>query len=216
MLPTPSSFLLQADSICPGADDGEWRFTLTDQSTGQLVVASDSEPGYDLDRLALLGLVRGLEAIPRPGHVTVLTSCRSLRDGLRTGLAGWKANDWKWERFGRLVTVRDADLWRRVDQALQIHTVQCRSWRVCVADHTGPQSTNLPVHPPVSRHDSAAEQPRSGKVLPTFAPRPNGGSSASFLREPALLVVRTAAKRNRLRIDFSEDARSEFARATAS
>ncbi|TWT67690.1 Ribonuclease HI [Posidoniimonas polymericola] len=216
MLPTSPSFLLQADALCLHAAAGEWRFTLTDQSTGQLVVASDTEPGFDLDRLALLALVRGLEAVPRPGQVTVLTSCRTLRDGLRTGLAGWKSNGWKWERFGRLVTIRDVDLWQRVDQALQIHQVQCRSWRVCVADHTGHQAANLPARQPNSRQVSAADQPRSEKVQPTFAPRPAGGISASFLREPALLVVRSAAKRNRLRLNLSDEVSPEYARASAS
>lgn len=212
--PSPN-FLLQADALFPTQDAGEWRFVLTDQATGELVAASDFEPDFNQDRLALLALVRGLEAIPRPGRVTLLTSCRSVRDGLKSGLSSWKANGWKWERFGRLVPVRNHDLWRRVDQALQIHSVQCRSWRLCVADHTGCQATETPECSPTSNRVKDESAAAARPAPPSFAPRPDGEGPASFLREPALLVVRKTAKRNRLRIDTTREPALEYARASA-
>lgn len=215
MLPATPRYVLQADALFPQADCGEWRFVLTDQSTGKLVAASDSEPGLDHDRLALLALVRGLEAIPRPGRVTLLTSSRTLRDGLRSGLANWKANDWKWERFGRLVTIRDHDLWQRIDQALQIHSVQCRSWRLCVADHAGFQATHPPDFQPASLRGESATRVSDARFQPSAASRSTSAGPATFLREPALLVIRKAEKRNRLRIDHHNDAASGFAQASA-
>jgi hypothetical protein len=58
-----------------------------------------------------------------------VTKSRYVSRGLKRGLSDWRANGWQWERFGRVVPVRDHDLWRRVDRALQFHIVECRLWQ---------------------------------------------------------------------------------------
>jgi hypothetical protein len=70
-----------------------------------------------------------LEALDQPSRVTVVTPSRYVRQGLQRGLAEWRERDWCWERFGELVPVKHLDLWRRVDQALKFHQVECRKWR---------------------------------------------------------------------------------------
>ena len=90
--------------------------------------ATDCEPIACRERLELLALVRGLEAIDQPARVTLVTNSRYVNRGLKHGLAEWRADDWQWERFGQLVPVRDHDLWRRVDRALQFHELDCRMW----------------------------------------------------------------------------------------
>jgi ribonuclease HI len=79
--------------------------------------------------LELLAVVRGLEAIDRPARVTLLTSSRYVSHGIRRQLSQWREDNWQWERFGEFVSIRDKDLWQRVDHALQIHQVECTDWQ---------------------------------------------------------------------------------------
>lgn len=180
-------YLLLAEGASNPSSDASWRFVLCCQDTGETFTASDEEPEEDADRLALLALVRGLEAIGEAACVNLVTPNRAVRYGVEQGLDLWKANAWKWERFGRLVTIRDCDLWRRVDRALQIHQLDGRSWRLSDTDRT------TETDAPAERADRLPRRPE-----PAF----EGGGSPSpeaFYQEPALLVVRKPKKT--LRID---------------
>jgi ribonuclease HI len=121
-------FLLFCEARRDGGT-GVWRFVLAQVGASASLTATDTEPDACRERLELLALVRGLEAIDRPARVTLVTESRYISRGLKRGLAEWRANHWQWERFGQLVPVRDCDLWRRVDRALQFHQVDCRMWR---------------------------------------------------------------------------------------
>ena len=103
-----------------------WRFVLEGLDGGDRMVAEDAEPHTSAGRLELLAVVRGLEALDEPSRVTLVTPSHYVSRGLRHGLNQWRRDRWRWERFGRWVPVRDHDLWRRVDRALQIHDVSCR------------------------------------------------------------------------------------------
>jgi ribonuclease HI len=105
-----------------------WRFVLRSVATDQCLAAADVEPETDSGRLELLAVVRGLEALDQPSRVTLLTRSRYVSRGIRRGLGQWRDRQWRWERFGRLVPIRDHDLWRRVDRALRIHRVECCPW----------------------------------------------------------------------------------------
>ena len=94
------------------------------------VTANDEEPGAGPERLHLLAVVRGLEALDGPAEVTLVTTSSTVSRGIRRGLPAWRNNHWRWERFGRMEPVRNADLWRRIDRAMAFHAVCCRSWRV--------------------------------------------------------------------------------------
>ncbi len=106
----------------------EWRFVLQPSGAGERIAASDVEPDADAMRLDLLAVVRGLEALDGPARVTLLAANRFVRRGIRRDLAQWREHDWRWERFGKLVPIRDLDLWQRVDRALAIHQVECFAW----------------------------------------------------------------------------------------
>jgi hypothetical protein len=58
----------------------------------------------------------------------LLSDSRYVVRGIRRGVNQWRERRWRWERFGRLVPIRDADLWRRVDRAMQFHEVDCMEW----------------------------------------------------------------------------------------
>ncbi len=126
---------------------GRWRFVL--QPNGKSDSASNvssmadsfeaggTEPDVRGERLELLCVVRGLEALDQPSRVTLITSSAYVREGIRYGLQQWRANGWRWESFGRMVPVKNQDLWQRVDSAMQFHRLECQIWRFDDA-HSGP------------------------------------------------------------------------------
>lgn len=99
-----------------------WRFSLETLSGESVADASDHEP-CDLNRLALLAVVRGLESLDGPSGVTLMCNNRHVIHGLRSGLPNWRENGFRWDYFGRLVAIPNQDLWCRVDRALDIHLV---------------------------------------------------------------------------------------------
>jgi len=113
------------ESVAPG----HWRFVLRTSDGSQRLEAHDVEPHVQGERLELLTVARGLEALEQPSHVTLVTSSPHVREGIQHGLAEWRSNGWCWERFGQMVPVKNVDLWQRVDQAMQYHQIDCRTYR---------------------------------------------------------------------------------------
>ena len=74
--------------------------------------------------MTLLAAVRGLESIDGPASVLLLSNNRYLIRSLSESLPRWRASGFEWEQFGAKIEVQHADLWRRVDRALEIHCVQ--------------------------------------------------------------------------------------------
>ncbi len=107
-----------------------WRFVLQSVGSEDSFTAADCEPASRENRLELLAVVRGLEALDGPSQVTLVTRSRYVARGIRRGLAQWRERGWHWERFGKLVPIRDRDLWQRVDRALEFHQIQCVTWRL--------------------------------------------------------------------------------------
>jgi len=143
---TTPHYLLFSEASRGEQSRSTWRFVLQDVESKQRFAATDSEPVAGGERLELLAVVRGLEAIDGPARVTLVTKSRYVSRGLQQGLPDWRANEWRWERFGRSVPVRDCDLWQRVDRALLFHEVDCQSWQFDGSESTVPES---PVRPPV-------------------------------------------------------------------
>jgi ribonuclease HI len=141
-------FLLFADVRLKWIDDeevGTWRFQLQSLSGDDHFSGTGAERVLSRDRIELLAVLRGLEALDQPSQVTLLTSSRYVRRGFRQGLEQWQLNDFQWERFGRRVPVKNHDLWRRVANALQYHKVDCRLWRI---DQGSDDSRQMPIPRP--------------------------------------------------------------------
>ena len=71
----------------------------------------------------------GCEALDQPSRVTLITTSKYVREGIRHGVMEWRENDWRWERFGQMVPVKNQDLWQRVDRAMRFHKIDCRILR---------------------------------------------------------------------------------------
>ncbi|MGD9128386.1 MAG: hypothetical protein PVH19_13500 [Planctomycetia bacterium] len=131
-----------------GADDsGRWKITLQTPDEDVRLEVDEYEPDVSGERLALLSVVRGLEALDEPAAVEVHTPSVYVREGIRYGLQQWRANDWQWESFGQMVPVKNIDLWQRVDRALRFHHVECRTWRVDPLHGCPPPSAALSWEP---------------------------------------------------------------------
>jgi ribonuclease HI len=175
-------YLLFAHSASRTCQLREWRFVLQPSGAGERFAASDVEPNADAMRLDLLAVVRGLEALDGPARVTLLAANRFVRRGIRRDLAQWREHDWRWERFGKLVPIRDLDLWQRVDRALAIHEVECFAWNADEQDactgrlsdqsallgdrhgdgHFGASPRRLNRAYPLRRHDVATNRGLAG------------------------------------------------------
>jgi len=156
-------FLLYAEaahsadsSVC---DAGRWRFVLRLPSGETSLEAADQEYETSPERLELLAVIRGLEALSQPSRVTLMSGSRAIRRGLEQGLANWRENDWQWERYGRLAPVKNSDLWQRLDRLLGFHAVECRPTRLETVDDFAP--------PPPRPEPSEAKviRKRGGKML---------------------------------------------------
>ncbi|GIW97641.1 MAG: ribonuclease HI [Pirellulaceae bacterium] len=123
-----SARLLDANGDEEGASPagGWWHFSLQRLDKPEHLEAEEVEELNNLDRLSLLAVVRGLEALDQPATVTLVTASRYVLRGMRYGLSSWRERNYMWERFGELIPIRNADLWQRIDHALQYHVVTCR------------------------------------------------------------------------------------------
>lgn len=127
---TPQShYLLHAETYRSGRGAPRWKFALQSVGNGERISAADSESTTCRSRLELLAVVRGLEALDRPSRVTLLTRSRYVSRGIRRQLGQWREHHWRWERFGTMTPIRDCDLWRRIDRALDFHSIECCVWQ---------------------------------------------------------------------------------------
>lgn len=136
-------FLLVCEANAdPTNSHGTWRFVIEHLDGQPFLDASDVEEG-DGNRLALWAIVRGLEALPGPASVTMLTSSRYVIRSMSECLPRWRAANFEWEYFGTRLPVSNADLWRRVDRAFGIHQVSACC--VAAAPHLGRNRRTNPV-----------------------------------------------------------------------
>ena len=108
---------------------GQWQFALRSHDGTQRFEAHDAERDLSVERLDLLTVVRAFESLDQPSRVTLVDCSDYVWTGIRYGLLEWRGSDWRWEFFGQMVPVKNADLWQRLDRALQFHDVECRRRR---------------------------------------------------------------------------------------
>jgi ribonuclease HI len=134
-VPRPHFWLLsEPDRQHP---QGGWRFILRSSDGSKALEACDWEPHARGERLELLAVVRGLEALDQPSRVTLITPSQYVKQGLAYGLTEWRENGWTWERFGQMAPVKHRDLWQRLDRALKYHQIDCRTIRIDAAHPSG-------------------------------------------------------------------------------
>lgn len=139
------------------SDPPRWRVELSVPGGAKVFAATDSEPDARGERLELLAVVRGLEALNQPSRVTLVTSSRYVRRGMAYGLPEWRQNDWSWQWYGQMVPVKNRDLWQRLDGALEYHRVECRRWRFDTPHQTIERPESPPPSAPIGMESSAPD-----------------------------------------------------------
>lgn len=122
-------FTQAKDSVDATVSGGRWKFVLEEIGTKFRLEEAEFEPGVVGERLQLLVVVRGLEAIEQTARVTLITPSKYVGRGLRMHLSKWKHNHWMWERFGQQTLIKHHDLWQRIEHARGIHQIECRVWQ---------------------------------------------------------------------------------------
>jgi ribonuclease HI len=132
---------LFADGACSGnPGPGGWGFLL--RKAGHEREGSGGEPATTNNRMEILAVIRGLEALKKPCRVRLFSDSRYVVQAIADGwIAGWKKRGWR-RKGGELLNV---DLWKRLDELLSVHEVRA-SW---VEGHAG--------HPENERVDRLAQ-----------------------------------------------------------
>ncbi len=82
------------------------------------------------NRMELMAVIRGLEALSRTVEVTIVTDSQYVKNGMQKWIHGWKRNGWK---TAARKPVKNVDLWQQLDDLVNQHKV---SWR-WVKGHSG-------------------------------------------------------------------------------
>ncbi len=146
----PQPHFLLYSEVAREAASSRWRFTLTSADGSAKIEAADEEPNTQGERLELLAFVRALEALDQPSRVTLVTNGNYVNRGLQFGIDEWRADGWRWERFGEMVPVKDVDLWQRVDRAMRFHRID---WGTPAEDE---RLANKPKRPSLMPNSLAA------------------------------------------------------------
>ena len=161
---------------------GSWHFVLEPIGQGSRIEADEIEPGVTGERLNLLAVVRGIEALEQPSQVTLITPSKYVGRGIRSGIAFWREHNWHWERFGQMAPVKHDDLWKRIDRAMQYHKVDCRIWSMAGRSSKSSLSRTLRTMAIDTRLRSA--QSSSPSPMTNLAPAGNDDSANDPMLSP--------------------------------
>lgn len=133
------------DGACSGnPGPGGWGALLVARDGDTVVkerALSGGEAHTTNNKMELLAAINALETLTKPTKVTIITDSVYVKDGITTWIFGWKKRGWK---TAGNKPVKNEDLWRRLDAAVQRHDV---TWE-WVKGHAG--------HPENERADELA------------------------------------------------------------
>ena len=110
------------DGACRGnPGKGGWGVLLRYGSAEKQLYGGDPETTNN--KMELTAVIRGLEALSEPCEVTLYADSSYVLQGMSSWMAGWKKRGWKRKDGSKLVTVKNVELWQRLDELMQTHTV---------------------------------------------------------------------------------------------
>ena len=112
---------------------GGWAYILRHMGSNLEKEASGGEPETTNNRMELAAVIEGLKALKRPCKVELFTDSEYVRKGLSEWMAGWKKNGWRRKEQGRLVALKNDDLWKQLDELVAKHEIAFHR----VAGHSG-------------------------------------------------------------------------------
>ena len=111
--------IIHTDGACSGnPGPGGWGAIL--QWNSHTRELKGGEAHTTNNRMELMAAIKALEALKRDCVVEVHTDSQYLRDGITKWIHGWKRNGW---RTADKKPVKNAELWQRLEAALEKHKV---------------------------------------------------------------------------------------------
>ena len=143
--PGSPEILLFTDGGCSGnPGPGGWAYVLRHPGSGKEKEESGAERETTNNRMEMMAVIRGLEALKRSTSVELVTDSEYVGRGISEWMPKWKANGWRRREGKKWKEVKNEDLWRRLDAVLGKHQVKVTH----VRGHTG--------HPENERCDTLA------------------------------------------------------------
>ena len=134
--------ILYSDGACSGnPGPGGWGVVLKEMGARRTREFSGGEKQTTNNRMELMAVIRGLEAIKNRSKVAVVTDSQYLVKGMTEWIDNWIAKRW---RTANKKPVKNVDLWQRLLELAGKHQV---SWQ-WIEGHTG--------HPENERCDKLA------------------------------------------------------------
>ena len=135
------------DGACSGnPGPGGWGVLLVAKNQNKIIKERELFGGQEdttNNQMELLAAISALEALDRPSKIKIITDSSYVKNGVTQWLENWKKNKWK---TASKKSVKNAELWRRLDQARSRHEV-IWAW---VKGHAG--------HPENERADELARK----------------------------------------------------------
>ncbi len=138
---------LFTDGACSGnPGPGGWAFILRHPASGKEMEHAGGEAQTTNNRMELLAVIKGLEALKKRSQVELFTDSEYVRQGLMQWMPKWKANGWRRKigREGKTGEVKNLELWQELDELIAKHQLNFHR----VAGHSG--------HPENDRCDELA------------------------------------------------------------
>lgn len=88
------------------------------------------------NRMEMLAVIKGLQALSQPCQVELTTDSTYVKDGITKWIFNWKKNGWK---TAAKKPVKNSDLWQQLDDEVNKHTV---NWH-WVKGHSGHPENEL-------------------------------------------------------------------------
>ena len=112
------------DGACSGnPGPGGWGVLLVAKNQNQIIKKRELFGGQEdttNNQMELLAAISALEALDRPSKIKIITDSSYVKNGVTQWLENWKNNKWK---TASKKPVKNAELWRRLDQARSSHEV---------------------------------------------------------------------------------------------
>lgn len=113
---------LYTDGACSGnPGPGGWAYILKHPSSGSEKEGSGGERATTNNRMELLAVIRGLEALSKPTRVELYSDSQYVLNGLKEWLASWKQRGWK---TASKQPVKNQDLWMQLDELMGVHSLR--------------------------------------------------------------------------------------------
>jgi ribonuclease HI len=127
------SVQLFTDGACIGnPGPGGWAFILRHPATGKTKESSGGEHNTTNNRMEIMSVISGLESLKSPSNVELFSDSQYVINSINAWIAKWKSFGWQKTKRGK-DPIKNLDLWKRLDELLQQHTVNAK-W---VRGHVG-------------------------------------------------------------------------------